>query len=273
MTGQNVTTDLGNSGDNAGDNRSVAHERNGGAAAERQLAVTPIPSSIVKAICQVQSSIEAVAKTQYNKQGNYKFASADDIYAAVARKFGECGLMIYPLEMAPPEIKRVEKTDKDGELKVSQWGQFHFGYVLATEEATWFDPRSSRTIFIQILGPQTFNAAESYCQKQYLRALLKLPTGDMDLDSMPQGETEEDQVSASSPRAKKSSYRAKKDGDDVPYNELRGAISSADGPAHLAQIVKGNWSFIQALPDRWRVIVDDEIKDKYAEFETLDAAE
>ena len=40
--------------------------------------IDAIPGPIVKRVCQVQSSIEAVAKTQFNKQGGYKFASADD---------------------------------------------------------------------------------------------------------------------------------------------------------------------------------------------------
>lgn len=221
----------------------------------------PIPSSIVKALCKVQSSIEAVSKTQFNKQGGYKFASTDDIYAAVARKFGEAGLMIYPLEMSPPEIKRVEKTDKDGELKVSQWGQFQFGYMLATEDASWFDPRSSRTIFIQILGPQTFNAAESYCQKQYLRALLKLPTGDMDLDSLPQADDEETQIKLMR-RNPKSSSAAKKDGTSETFNEIRAKIVSAPNAEILGQIrtlYADEWS---AMPARWHELLEHEYEDR-----------
>lgn len=226
--------------------------------------VAPIPGSIVEALCRVQASIGAVAKTQFNRQGNYKFASTDDIYAAVARKFGEAGLMIYPIEMCQPQIQRVEKTDKDGDLKVSQWGRFQFGYILATATDTWFDARSSRTIFIQILGPQTFNAAESYCQKQYLRALLKLPTGDMDLDSLPQEEADDNDILG--PRKRKSSSAAKKDGTDLAFNELRGEISGAETPNQLDEIRQRNWSLIEALPSRWRQIIDAELEDKYLEM-------
>lgn len=228
----------------------------------------PIPSSIVQAICQVQASIEAVAKTQYNKQGNYKFASADDIYAAVARKFAESGLVIYPIEMKQPEIRRVEKTDKTtGQVTVSQWGQFQFGYVLATTAETWFDPRSSRTIFLQILGPQSFNAAESYCQKQYLRALLKLPTGDMDLDSMPQAESEEEQAELAKPRKAKSSAAAKRDGTEQVFNDLMGAVSGADGPADLADIKRRNFTIWESMPSRWKELLDDEFSQKMKDFE------
>ncbi|MFZ4072496.1 MAG: ERF family protein, partial [Caulobacterales bacterium] len=148
-----------------------------------------MPKVIVKAISAVQSTVEAVAKTQFNKMGGYKFASADDIYAAVTRRMGQVGLVIMPLELEPPQIERIER-----EGKTAQWARFRFGFLLAVDDETWFDERSSRTLFIQLLGPQTFNAAESYAQKQFLRGLLKLPTGDLDLDSMPQAETLEDQA-------------------------------------------------------------------------------
>jgi len=233
----------------------------------------PIPAGIVKALCKVQASIEAVAKTQYNKQGNYKFASADDIYAAVARKFGEAGLMIYPLEMERPEIKRVEKTNKEGELVVSQWGQFCFGYMLATTEGDcWFDPRSSRTIYIQILGPQTFNAAESYCQKQYLRALLKLPTGDMDLDSLPQGE-DEDTIQKLTRRNPKSSSAAKKDGTSEVFNEIRGKVQSAPNREVLQQLrtlYADEWA---EMPHRWHQLLEHEYEDRMISFGAPMAAE
>jgi hypothetical protein len=232
-------------------------------------AVSPIPGSIVKAICRVQASVEAVAKTQYNKQGGYKFASADDIYAAVARKFGEAGLLIYPVEMRQPEIRRVEKTDKQsGQIVVSQWGLFSFGYVLATEDATWFDHRSSRTIFIQILGPQTFNAAESYCQKQYLRALLKLPTGDQDLDSLPQADTEDDQIAlnANGRRPRKSSAEGKRDGTDRLFNEICADIKQAISPDHLRHIRTARADEWAAMPARWSEMLDDEYETRMSAF-------
>lgn len=223
----------------------------------------PVHGSIVRAVCAVKASIEAVAKTQYNKQGGYKFASADDIYAAVTRKMGEVGLMILPIEMEPVAIERVEKqvTDErsgNTSMKVSQWGKFRFGFVLATEEATWFDPRSARTLFIQILGPQTFNAAESYCQKQYLRGLLKLPTGDMDLDSMSQGDSEEDQEALNGKRKPKSSYAAKKDGTDAVFNEIVAAVKNAPTLDHLEQIPSLYAEEIGTLPRRWHDLYEGE---------------
>jgi hypothetical protein len=40
---------------------------------------------------------------------------------------------------------------------------------------------------LQITGPQSFQAAQSYNEKAFLRSLFKIPTGDMDLDALPEG--------------------------------------------------------------------------------------
>jgi hypothetical protein len=61
--------------------------------------VQDIPGSIVVAICKVQATLDAVAKTQRNGHGGYQFASTDDIYAALTRRLGEVGLAILPLEL------------------------------------------------------------------------------------------------------------------------------------------------------------------------------
>lgn len=224
--------------------------------------VTPIPSSIVQALCQIMVTVDAVKKSQRNQHGGYNFASTDDIYAAVTRKMGEVGLILLSLEDRC-EIKRIEK---DG--KTAQWAHMEFSFVLATTADTWTDARAKRTLYIQVTGPQTFQAAQSYVEKAYLRSLLKLPTGDMDLDSMPQADNEEDQHDLLAPRKRKSSAAAKRDGTDVVFNELRGAVSGADGPADLELIKRNNWQTWESLPPAWRKILDAEFEDKMAEFES-----
>ena len=224
--------------------------------------VTPIPSSIVQALCQIMVTVDAVKKSQRNQHGGYNFASTDDIYAAVTRKMGEVGLILLSLEDRC-EIKRIEK---DG--KTAQWAHMEFSFVLATTADTWTDARAKRTLYIQVTGPQTFQAAQSYVEKAYLRSLLKLPTGDMDLDSMPQAESEEDRSDLMAPRKRKSSAAAKRDGTDVVFNELRGAVSGADGPADLELIKRNNWQTWESLPPAWRKILDAEFEDKMAEFES-----
>lgn len=143
----------------------------------------PIPSSIVIAIAAIMRSLEAVQKSNKNQHGGYNYSSTDDIYAAITRKLGEVGLVVIALEESPPEIKQV--TSKDG--KASQWMRICHLFILATEKDTWTDRRCRRTLTLRVDGPQAFQAAQSYNEKAFLRSLFKIPTGDLDLDSLPEG--------------------------------------------------------------------------------------
>lgn len=241
----------------------------------------PIPSSIVRASCAVQASVAAIAKTQFNKHGQYKFASTDDIYAAITRKLGEVGLMIYPLELTPTkrEQSKVDVFDREGAKtgeKTVTLLTFHFGYVLATEDATWFDPRSSRTITVLHTGPQTYNSAESFCQKSYLRAWFKLPTGDMDLDSMPQADNEDDQVALVGGKRRKSSAEGKRDGSVQEFQRLTAAIASAANMNDLRMLyiehsdANGPWA---GMPAKWAQLLQEDFTVKAEGFQAVMAAE
>lgn len=220
-----------------------------------------IPGSIVKAICAVQASMGAVAKSNRNQHGGYQFASTDDIYAALTRKMGEVGLTVISLE----DLCEVKRIEKDG--KVSQWAQLEFSFVLATEDATWTDKRARRTLYIQITGPQTFQAAQSYAEKAFLRSLFKIPTGDLDLDSMPEGDTEEDQVAlASNGKKRKSSYGAKKDGTSELFNEIRAKVMNAPNRDILQQVRTLYAEEWQQMPARWHELLENEYEDKLDAF-------
>ena len=216
-----------------------------------------IDGSIVKAICKVQSSLDAVKKSQRNAHGGYMFASTDDIYAELTRRMADAGLVVLPLE----EEAEIQRVERDG--KTSQWAKMVFSFVLATEGATWADKGSRRTLFIQVTGPQTFQAAQSYAEKAYLRALFKIPTGDMDLDAMAQGDTEEDQRALNTPAGKrKSSSASKKDGTDALFNEIRAKIVSATGNRPILQQIRTIYaSEWDVMPIRWKELLDNEYED------------
>ena len=215
-----------------------------------------IHGSIVKAICKIMTAVTAVKKSQKNQHGGYMFASTDDIYASLTHKMGETGLVLITREEAC-EVVRIEK---DG--KTSQWAKMRFSFVLATEEATWSDPTVVRTLYIQVTGAQTFQAAQSYAEKSFLRSLFKLPTGDMDLDGMPQADNEEDQVSLTTPAKRKSSSGAKKDGTSELFNEIRAKVQSATGNRDMLQQIKTLYADEWAtLPVKWSALLDDEYED------------
>lgn len=248
-------------------------------------AVAPMPASIVRSISAIKATVEAVAKSQKNSHGNYMFASTDDIYAAVARKMGEVGYHVHALE-EKCEIVRVEKPikdrgvvqrDKDGNVltETVQWAHVVYSFMHATETDSWSHPKDRRTLFIQVTGPQTFQAAQSFCEKSFIRSLFKLPTGDMDLDSMPQGDSEEDQVAlaGNGRRPRKSSAEGKRDGSVKVFNEIRADIANALGVEHL-QHVRTTWADDwAAMPSRWADTLEDEYETKMSTFAARQAAE
>jgi hypothetical protein len=229
--------------------------------------VTAIPASIVKAICKIHASVDAVAKSQRNAHGGYQFASTDDIYAAITRKLGEVGMIIMPLE-TKHEIVKIEK-----EGKTVQWLHACFSFVLATEDATWEHPSCRRSLYIQVTGPQTHQAAQSYAEKAFLRSLFKLPTGDMDLDSMPQGDTEEDQIALNgNGKKRKSSAEGKRDGSVKRFNEIRAAIQNAASIDHMRQIKTLYAEDWEALPRAWADTLGEDYEVKMTEMEAQEAA-
>lgn len=223
--------------------------------------VEKIPKSIIKAICEIKKTLEAVSKTQRNSHGGYMFSSTDDIYAAVARKMGAVGLVIMTLE-DKCEIVRIEK-----EGKTVQWAHLEYSFVLATDEDTWSDPRAKRTLYIQLTGPQSFQAATSFAEKAYLRSLFKIPSGDMDLDSMPQAETEEGQAMLNGNGAKrKSSAAAKRDGTDKTFNEIKQKMEQAQDASMLEQIPDLYAEEMAQMPRAWGEILQHTYEDRMAEL-------
>jgi len=260
MAHDTITIDAGPGG-SAGDpgtGHSVAHYRDlprpsSGAAGADGIRV--IPPSIIKAICRVQSAMEAVKRDGKNVHGNYAFASTDAVYAALTLKLAEAGLSILCLEEQPPEIKRVES--KDG--KTVQWGHFVFSFLFATADATWTDPRLRRTIYLLITGPQSFMSAQSYAEKALLRSVFKIATGDIDLDAMPQADTEEAQAALlGAGRKRKSSAAAKREGGPEQFNAIRGAIANAATLEDLRDIKIEHAEMIAEFPEKWATLIDDE---------------
>lgn len=140
-----------------------------------------MPASIVKAICAIMTDLEAVPKNQRNQHGGYNYSSTDDIYAALVKKMGKVGLICIGLEDSAEVVMRESKDSRQ-----VAWLKAVYSFILATEEETWIHPNAKRTVMVQIAGPQSFQGAQSFTEKSFLRSLFKLPTGDLDLDVLPE---------------------------------------------------------------------------------------
>lgn len=115
-----------------------------------------------------------VAKTALNPQGNYTYASHDDVKRAVSLLSGPLGLR--------PRIACV-----DVERTKAEWGKgaaierytFECSWMWGCETAS--DP-SLVTIAVYASGAQSFGAAQSYATKEWLKSELLIDTGDPDAD-------------------------------------------------------------------------------------------
>ncbi len=149
--------------------------------------IEQIPKVISDAICQVQTHVDAITKDNENDHGGYNYASVDQVYASLTLKLGQVGLAIIPIEAAPMKILQLQ--GKNGPQK---WARFLFGFIYSVGDVTWYCPYNTETLLVQVTGPQSFGAAKSYASKAHYRALFKIPTGDLDLDEIPQEESEEE---------------------------------------------------------------------------------
>lgn len=72
--------------------------------------------------------------------------------------------------------------------------------------------------------------------------------------------------------SRKTSAQAKRDGDDVSFNELRGAISGVDTLDELGTLEAAHAEFLLSLPHGWARIVTTEINDRRRDLSASEAA-
>lgn len=134
------------------------------------------PSSPHEAMLRLASDATGlnVPKSAKNPQGNYKYASHDDVKRAVSAIAGPLGLR--------PRIRCTHI-----ERKAAEWGKqvaierytFDCYWVWGMVRAS--DPQPV-TISVYASGAQSFGAAQSYAHKEWLKSDLQIDTGDPDAD-------------------------------------------------------------------------------------------
>lgn len=164
-----------------------------------------IPKEISGAIVLVMRAVGRVAKEAKNQHGGYKYASVDSFLEATNPACAEAGLIVKPVQTGC-ELDEIERWDKDGKPKKSRIARFKFKFRLIHESgAMWTDPDDERTVACDWTGPQTFQAAESFALKAYLRTLCQIPTGDADADAQEQHNAEIIRATVKAVKAKKES--------------------------------------------------------------------
>lgn len=140
--------------------------------------IEPMPAAIAKAIIAVMAEIGVLAHNEYNKHNEYAYASVDAFLTATNPLCAKHGLIILPLQ------RGVEREQVENHGKLLNVMNFHFQFMLAhASGATWTCAEDIRTVRLLWSGAQTSGMAQSYAQKQYMRGLFQIATGDKDADA------------------------------------------------------------------------------------------
>jgi hypothetical protein len=210
-------------------------------------AMQKIPASIVKAIVAVMLEVGIAEKDAENKHSGYKYASIDSVYECVHAAMAKAGLVIIPME---------EKVERVGEKFLG----FTFGFVFATEQDTWEDPRNQRSVMVSYTGPQTYQTAQSYCEKALLKGVFKLQTSD---------EPEETEGGEGDAKSKKPTKKAPAKMDEAQaatfLGLVKGRIRNSKDMGELARVVDEHGGTVASLDEKFRA----EVRAAYKAQETI----
>lgn len=140
--------------------------------------ITGIPPEIARAIIAVKKEIKQIGANERNEHGRYGYVSVDRFYERVG-----------PLMAANDLALLINETSSDIRAGDSGKGWLFVQYELVFMHASGaISPPLRRSCALPISGPQAYGAAQSYIEKQFLRQVFKIPTGDKDADDTAQAE-------------------------------------------------------------------------------------
>ncbi len=147
---------------------------------EIQTAPAPdMPPAIAAAIIAVKKQVKQLGADDKNEHGRYNFVSVDKFYERIGKLMAEAGLAL----LIDETVTDVRASDKSG----NPWLFAQYDLTFMHESGVLARPLR-RSIALPISGPQAFGAAQSYIEKQFLRQVFKVPTGDKDADDTAPGE-------------------------------------------------------------------------------------
>lgn len=131
-----------------------------------------MPAEIAAAIIAVGKQVKQIGATDKNEHGKYAYVSVDRFYEIIGKMMAEQGLALLV-----DELSSDVREGKSGNPWVFIQYELRFMH-----EGGAMGPALRRSCALPISGPQAFGAAQSYIEKQFLRQVFKVPTGEKDAD-------------------------------------------------------------------------------------------
>ena len=220
-----------------------------GEVAIRVLVMAP---ALAAAIVAVKKGVKQLGYDEVNKFAGYKYVSVDKFYDSICPLMAAAGLFVVLDEV------RAEVHQHGAAAKDSSWLHADYQLYLCHESGAMFGPLN-RSIMVPASGLQAFGSAQSYLEKQFLRALFKIPTGEKDeVDSLnkadlPQGGARKAAGARNAPPTSDGaagSTASHEPQDDakaaarIVFERLRKAIQEAETPEAIEAV-------LQATPADW----------------------
>jgi hypothetical protein len=142
-----------------------------------------MPPEIAKAIIAVKKQIKQIGVTDSNVHAGYKYVSVDRFYEIIGPMMADAGLAVLVNE-SESEVRINETTDNKGQLRKTAWLFATYQLTFLHESGAMSTLPMTHTLALPMSGPQAYGAAQSYVEKQFLRQVFKVPTGDKDADDL-----------------------------------------------------------------------------------------
>lgn len=195
------------------------------------VALPGIPPAIATAIIAVKKQVKQLGADSRNEHGKYNFVSVDKFYERIGSLMAAAGLAVL-INEAHSEVRE----GKSG----NPWLFCRYEITLMHESGALSGLPLSRSLALPINGPQTYGAAQSYVEKQFLRQLFKIPTGERDADETEQTQDAPAGRAAGNGRAPQRQQSAEpsaaKDEATKRYKEIRAEIDASMTIPDLDQI-------------------------------------
>ncbi len=134
-------------------------------------------------VAHVMAGLPKIDRKAHNDHGRYNYATADDVYRAIRGLMAEARLSIW-LDIEQMTIEKIR--NRKGED--TQW--VNMMAVIRLYGPDGEDHPVNRNIMLPLTGPQSFEAATTYLQKQFLRQRFLIDTGERDADTFAPAEIE-----------------------------------------------------------------------------------
>jgi hypothetical protein len=220
-------------------------------------------AKIFAALHQVMKSCGYVQKTGKNTFHGYKYAGEADLLQTLRPAMVEAGLLLMP------SVRDVSPPDQHGNVTVvveytlaHESGEVWHEKITAVGCGNDLSPKSGR------IGDKGVYKALTGANKYLLFKLFQIETGD---DPERDDEPAPRALSAAVPDepAKKSAHRARKDGD---WEKFTAEIKQCNTAEALREWGTSHRMEIAALPENWRLLLQEAYHDRMDELRNVMAA-